>query len=39
MNEQHLDMWQVVASPEEVPAALDSAPPWSANAREFAAVR
>ena len=39
MNEQHLAMWQVVNSPEEVPAALDAAPPWSANAREFAAVR
>jgi uncharacterized protein (TIGR00730 family) len=39
MNERHLAMWQVVASPEEVPAALDTAPPWSADAREFAAVR
>ena len=39
MNEQHLDMWQVVATPDEVPAALDAAPPWSAEAREFAAVR
>jgi uncharacterized protein (TIGR00730 family) len=39
MNEQHLEMWQVVASPEDVPAALEAAPPWSAAAREFAAVR
>jgi uncharacterized protein (TIGR00730 family) len=39
MDERHRQMWQVVATPEEVPAALDSAPPWSAAAREFAAVR
>lgn len=39
MNEQHLDMWQVVDTPDEVPAAIDAAPPWSAAAREFAAVR
>jgi uncharacterized protein (TIGR00730 family) len=39
MGELHRAMWQVVATPEEVPAALDSAPPWSAAAREFAAVR
>lgn len=39
MNEQHLKMWQVVETPDEVPAAMDSAPHWSAAAREFAAVR
>jgi uncharacterized protein (TIGR00730 family) len=39
MDERHRQMWQVVATPEEVPAALASAPPWSAAAREFAAVR
>jgi hypothetical protein len=39
MNAQHLDMWQVVASPEDVPAALEAAPHWPADAREFAAVR
>jgi uncharacterized protein (TIGR00730 family) len=39
MNEQHLKMWQVVDTPDEVPAAIDSAPHWSAAAREFAAVR
>jgi len=39
MNEQHLKMWQVVDTPDEVPRALDSAPHWSAAAREFAAVR
>jgi len=39
MNEQHLSMWQVVATPDEVPAALEAAPPWSAEAREFATVR
>jgi uncharacterized protein (TIGR00730 family) len=38
MDPRHLAMWQVVASPEEVPAALASAPAWSADARSFAAV-
>ena len=39
MGERHLQMWQVVATPEEVPAALAAAPPWPENARDFAAVR
>lgn len=39
MDERHLRMWQVVASPEEVPEALESAESWSADARNFAAVR
>src|SRR5579864_1131516 len=30
MDPRHLHMWQVVATPEEVPAALDKAAPWSA---------
>jgi uncharacterized protein (TIGR00730 family) len=38
MDPRHLMMWQVVATPEEVPAALASAPAWSAQARSFAAV-
>ena len=38
MDPRHLQMWQVVATPEEVPAALASAPPWSAQARSFASV-
>jgi uncharacterized protein (TIGR00730 family) len=38
MDERHLLMWQVVATPEEVPAALANAPAWSAEARAFAAV-
>jgi len=38
MDQRHLLMWQVVATPEEVPAALASAPAWSADARTFAAV-
>ena len=38
MDTRHLMMWQVVATPEEVPAALASAPAWSAQARSFAAV-
>ena len=39
MGERHLDMWQVVGEPEEIPHALATAPPWSEDAREFAAVR
>jgi uncharacterized protein (TIGR00730 family) len=38
MDTRHLAMWQVVSTPEEVPAALASAPAWSAQARSFAAV-
>jgi uncharacterized protein (TIGR00730 family) len=38
MDTRHLMMWQVVATPEEVPAALASAPAWSAQARSFASV-
>jgi uncharacterized protein (TIGR00730 family) len=39
MDERHLAMWQVVDEPEDIPLALATAPPWSADAREFAAVR
>jgi uncharacterized protein (TIGR00730 family) len=38
MDPRHLLMWQVVATPDEVPAALATAPAWSAEARSFAAV-
>ena len=38
MDRRHLDMWQVVAQPEEVPAALAAAPAWGPEARSFAAV-
>jgi uncharacterized protein (TIGR00730 family) len=38
MDQRHLQMWQLVATPEEVPAALACAPAWSAQARNFAAV-
>ena len=38
MDRRHLLMWQVVATPEEVPQALATAPAWSAQARSFAAV-
>jgi hypothetical protein len=38
MDARHLAMWQVVAEPEAVPAALAAAPPWSADARRFAAT-
>jgi hypothetical protein len=31
-------MWQVVASAEDVVAALATAPPWSAEARRFATL-
>lgn len=38
MHEEHLKMWQVVAEPEQVPAALSQAPAWPNNARDFAAL-
>ena len=38
MHPRHLLMWQVVSAPEEVPAALASAPAWSPEARSFASV-
>ena len=38
MDARHGLMWQVVARPEEVPDALERAPPWSAEFRSFAAV-
>ena len=39
MDERHRAMWSAVSEPEEVAAALRSAPQWSAAAREFAALR
>lgn len=36
MDERHLAMWQVVAKPEQAPAALASAPAWDESARRFA---
>ncbi len=36
MGEQHRQMWQVVAEPNEVVGAIDSAPGWSADAQRFA---
>jgi uncharacterized protein (TIGR00730 family) len=38
MDTRHLAMWQVVATPDEVPAALANASEWTAEARSFAAV-
>jgi uncharacterized protein (TIGR00730 family) len=38
MDVRHLAMWQTVATPEDVPAALAQAPHWSADSRNFAAV-
>ena len=38
MDERHLAMWQVVAAPEEVLAALAAAPPWRADMRRFATL-
>ena len=38
MDRRHLAMWQVVAEPEDVPRALETAPEWSAAAREFAQI-
>jgi uncharacterized protein (TIGR00730 family) len=38
MDTRHLQMWQVVERPEQVPEALTGAPAWSAEARRFAAL-
>jgi uncharacterized protein (TIGR00730 family) len=38
MGQRHHSMWQVVAEPEDVPAALALAPAWPADARTFAAL-
>ncbi len=36
MDERHLEMWSVVAEPEEVIDAIDVAPDWTKDAIEFA---
>jgi uncharacterized protein (TIGR00730 family) len=38
MREEHLQMWSVVNSVEEILPALENAAPWSEDARNFAAV-
>jgi uncharacterized protein (TIGR00730 family) len=38
MDERHRDMWQVVATPEEVPGAIAAAPAWARDALSFASV-
>lgn len=38
MHPRHVAMWQIVAEPEDVPAALANAPEWPSAAREFARV-
>ena len=38
MDERHLQMWNVVSAPEEVPEALLLAPEWTTEARKFAAL-
>ncbi|HVC30583.1 MAG TPA: TIGR00730 family Rossman fold protein [Steroidobacteraceae bacterium] len=39
MDSRHPLMWQVVAQPEEVPAALERAPAWTVEFRNFAAMQ
>ncbi len=39
MSESHLQMWQVIDSPEQLMEAFLNAPDWSESARQFAAVR
>ena len=38
MDGRHSKMWQMVGDPEDVPKALEDAPPWSEGARDFATV-
>jgi uncharacterized protein (TIGR00730 family) len=39
MNNEHAAMWQLVAEPEQVIAAIAAAPSWGPDARELAVVR
>ena len=39
MGPRHLEMWQLVDTPDDVPHALANAPAWSEAAREFASIR
>lgn len=39
MNREHLDMWQMVDTVDEVLPAIRSAPKWSVNARDYATVQ
>lgn len=39
MAKEHINLWQVVNTPEEVPAALANATPWTPDARAFAVQR
>lgn len=36
MDERHHAMWQVVSEPEQVPAAIAAAAPWTSDAQRFA---
>ncbi len=38
MNQAHLDLWHTVAQPEDVPEAIETVEPWSADALKFAGV-
>ena len=39
MGPHHNEMWQIVDAPDDVPQAFETAPPWSAAAREFATAQ
>jgi uncharacterized protein (TIGR00730 family) len=39
MDRRHAAMWTVVAGPEDVLPAIESAEPWGADSRDFAVVR
>ena len=39
MDARHEQMWQVISTPAEVPAALENGRNWPASVREFAVVR
>jgi len=38
MNRQHLALWHTVTQPEDVPEAIETVEPWSADALKFAGV-
>lgn len=39
MDERHSEMWTIISSPDEILDALKTAPDWSPDSREFAAVK
>ena len=39
MDKRHRNMWTIINSPDQIIEAIKTAPKWSADARNFAAVK